>query len=368
MRPRKLNKDYDASLSLYRTIKRLQQSGAAGETIRAEVHDYVKGGMARHRDFIRDLRRSSSLVRMAPAETLRIIAPEFLRGLGVMSSERLVVSSRRAGVPIDSVVSFTAAMNRRAYQKQKLKGKNVIPENRLLSKTGGYEFAKTLGAKVPRQSDVFPLSGFIPSNGVAVKPANGEGSRGVYLIHDEENIRDVKTGENIRGFENLKADMTELVSSGVVREDSWVLEEIVYEDRSSRVAGRDFKFHCFYGECLLVLEVVRDSGGGYNWWTPTGERAVIGRHGGETFESDGVPDDYLELAKWLSTQIPAPFMRIDIMQSYDGPVLGEFTGHPGGYEQFGAKWDVFLGMAFAEAEVRLTSDLLNGKKFPQFVQ
>lgn len=74
----------------------------------------------------------------------------------------------------------------------------------------------------------------------------------------------------------------------------------------------------------------------------------------------------MELAKRISLAIPAPFIRIDFLKSFDGLVFGEFTGHPGSYEQFNRKTDRLLGEFFVSAEARIVNDLLNGKTFDAF--
>lgn len=355
-----------ADLQLWRRLKRHKENEVPVEVIRGDIHDYVQKGLQDHTDFLLDLRRAETLFRNDSPEVLRLVEPEFLAGMRGQTAERLAVRSRRAEVPLDPLVSFTAAMNRRAYQKQRLSSADGrIPENRLLTKTGSYEFAREMGIRVPEQSTVFSASAFEPREGVALKPANGEGSRGVYLIHSKNRIVAVKTGEVIQGFEALKSHVRDSLAQGVVRNDAWVTEEIIYEDPKAKIPARDFKFHSFYGRSLLVLEVVRDPDMGFKWWNRNGQGTNVGRHPSD-FPGVGVPEGYFELANRISSAIPAPFMRIDLMHSHEGPVLGEFTGHPGGYEQFGPKWDRILGKAHAEAEVRLLHDLLNGKQFPYF--
>lgn len=353
-------------LQLWRRVRRLQQSGVSPDVLREDIRDYVQKGVQDHADFILDLRRTETLFRNDDPETLQAVEPELLQGMGSRSSERMVMRSRRARVPLDSVVSFTEAMNRRSFQKQKLGQDDAIPENRLLTKTGSYDFAREIGVRVPEQSEVFTSAELQPRIGIAVKPANGEGSRGVYLIHSEERIVVVKTGETLQDFDSLKRHLRESLANNVVREDAWVAEELIYEDLLAKKPARDFKFHCFYGKCPLVLEAVRFPEHGYTWWSAQGSKTILGRHASQDVPGMGFPQEYLELAEEISVKIPAPFMRIDLMHSHDGPVLGEFTGHPGGYEQFGPKWDRILGKAHAEAEAQLLRDLLSGKQFPHF--
>lgn len=68
----------------------------------------------------------------------------------------------------------------------------------------------------------------------------------------------------------------------------------------------------------------------------------------------------------LSLQIPAPFVRIDLLQGKDRHTIGEFTARPGNFYRYGRKLDLKLGDMALAAQARLQRDLLAGKDFAAY--
>lgn len=235
------------------------------------------------------------------------------------------------------------------------------------SKREGYRLAKQLGVKTPTyDSTPSPLEKLEFRPDTVVKPPRGEGSAGVYLIRDESHITSVVNGQVFSGYDELRQRMQENVESLRTVQDAWLTEEMIYEDTATKTPARDLKFYTFYGEAPLVLEVVRSPFKGFTWWDADGNKTTTGKYKNLDFEGIGFTQEAYDAAIEISKAIPAPFIRVDFLNGEDGPVLGEFTGHPGKYEQFNRLTDRVLGKHFLEAESRLFRDLLAGKKFPFF--
>src|SRR5699024_9326273 len=137
---------------------------------------------------------------------------------------------------------------------------------------------------------------------------------------------------------------TEAVSS-----DEWMLEELIYEDAVERTPARDVKFYCFYGKVGVILEIIRYPEIRHCWWTADGERIPVGKYDESLFSGMGVTDEELDTAASISSEIPAPFIRIDFLRGEDGLVFGEFTPKPGNYDEFDKDMDQQLGDLFIEA-------------------
>src|SRR5690606_24325533 len=76
------------------------------------------------------------------------------------------------------------------------------------------------------------------------------------------------------------------------------------------------------------------------------------------------PHDYekmLQLAIDVTKAIGTPYMRVDMFVGPNGPVIGELTASPGdafygNNYKFSEAYDLELGKAWSEAELRLASD------------
>src|SRR5699024_9176705 len=132
--------------------------------------------------------------------------------------------------------------------------------------------------------------------------------------------------------------------------------------------ARYLNFYSLYGKVGLILEIVRDPEIRHTWWTRDGKRIGTGKYDATLFAGQGVTESEIEQVERLSNAIPAPFMRIDFLQSESGLVFGEFTPKPGNYDDFDKATDAWLGDYFVQAEGRLINDLLNGKKFTEYKQ
>lgn len=261
--------------------------------------------------------------------------------------------------------SFRASLNMRIRQYQ-LTGE--LPEYVLDDKQAAYAFMDKLAIRRPWTSEKTYKADELPLEPqTVVKPRDGAGARGVYLIHDFNDIIDLKRARALDSREALTASMKADIESGWVEADDWMMEELIMEDKENKIPGSDIKFYCFYGEVGLVLEIKRYPELKYCWWTTNGERVHTGKYDNDPFKGKGVSREEIEMACRISKEIPAPFIRIDFLRSEEGLVFGEFTPKPGNYDEFDTETDQWMGDLFLEAEGRLLNDLLNQRPFNSYM-
>jgi hypothetical protein len=70
------------------------------------------------------------------------------------------------------------------------------------------------------------------------------------------------------------------------------------------------------------------------------------------------PQALMALAQAISADLPIAFCRIDLFETGRGPVVGELTPEPGGYQNFDAACDAYLGLWHDLAQARLALDAL----------
>lgn len=235
----------------------------------------------------------------------------------------------------------------------------------------GYRMADLVGLKRPQVTDgPRRWSDLEIRPGRAIKILNSSASRGCYLVYDWDNIWSVQEGKRIRSLPDLEVHVREYFSSAGIEEADawWISEELVTLDPGSSSSALDIKAFCFYGEVELVRAIGRFPSVRTASWD--GDRAVVYPLSKPEATLDGVefPSEAVEIAAELSLKVPAPFVRIDLIQGNDGVYFGEFTPWPGTLARHSSEWDARLGEAWIRAESRLQDDFLVGKSFNDFLQ
>ncbi|QDI91612.1 teichuronopeptide biosynthesis [Salicibibacter halophilus] len=267
-------------------------------------------------------------------------------------------------VPLQKIASFSASLTLQAGIRQL---EAFRPEWELDDKTMAYTFIDELGVRRPWVAEEqFSYTTIPKKEGIVIKPVYGAGSRGVYIVFAFNRIQDVKRSRILNSWDAFQASMQEDITSGRVLDDQWLAEELLYENNETQTPARDIKFYCFYGKVGLILEIRRYPKVEYCWWTADGERVHTGKYEGKLFEGDGVSPEQVDLAASISSEIPAPFIRIDFLKTEEGLVFGEFAAKPGNYDEFDQHTDRRLGNEFLEAQGRLLTDLLKRKSFGHF--
>ncbi|MCC5809420.1 MAG: hypothetical protein JJU06_03520 [Ectothiorhodospiraceae bacterium] len=303
--------------------------------------------------------RAGEAVHHAPfRELMALLGPDAV-------TEQLVRKASGAQLPLAGLASFRRSLSMRSRGRS-LTG--LSQEWPLNNKVKAYRFAELCGVPFPRtlqagsSVDALAHDAMTP---VVIKPEQGAGANGVYLVFDQHRIRDVARRQWLESWSEMIAAMRARLESGRLRKDSWIVEQLVLEDTSSGVPGRDLKFYCFYGEVGLVLEVKRDDGLQYCEWDGQGREVFSGKYDHVRFSGEGVTPEQLALASRMSAEIPAPFLRLDFLRSELAPagmVFGEVTPRPGNYHAFNDEVDRVLGELYLAAEARLLHDLVARKK------
>jgi hypothetical protein len=278
----------------------------------------------------------------------------------------------RKKIPLINSLSFQDIMVERSAMR-KLGHQDYAWE--LDRKTKAYQFADEIGLRRPEADDqIYTFEEIKGRKGpVVIKPVQSTGSTGVYLIFDDETILSAEHSHYLTSWNEIEAEMKEPLAAvhhgrpyGSLRKDEWIAEELILRDPASTAPPLDYKFYCFYGELLFVLEADRADNSGFSVWNADGKLADTGWQSEKLREGIGFSREDADEALRASLEVPSPFIRMDMLKSHDGIVFGEATPRPGRFHLFNEKYDRLMGKAYREAEARLQRDLLNGKEFNAF--
>ncbi|WP_245628035.1 ATP-grasp fold amidoligase family protein [Shouchella shacheensis] len=352
----------DRNLNSTKLLAAIRDQAEEGKLI-----DYIQQAVQQKKlhqaNYNEALRYAARIVMNEPLEYKQLAYTKVLEGLNIDEIPEFVIREGLTEPPValKQAASFRGSLNMRIRQNQ-LAG--PLPEWLLDNKKDAYHFITNLNIRKPWTSDENYTHTTIPKNEeVVIKPVDSAGSRGVYLVYNFNDIIDVKRSTKLDSWDRLKASMEKDLESGWVAEDQWYMEELILENKAEKTPASDLKFYCFYGNVGLILEISRFPELNYCWWTAAGERLHTGKYEENPYKGRGVSQSEIEMASFISAEIPAPFMRIDFLRSEDGLVFGEFTPKPGNYDEFDQPVDQWLGDCFLEAQGRLYEDLMNGKSF-----
>ncbi|WP_317492668.1 ATP-grasp fold amidoligase family protein [Haloechinothrix sp. LS1_15] len=275
----------------------------------------------------------------------------------------------RYRIPLRSGVSFHAQMIEQSQAKEL---RAFRPGWLLDDKLSAYRFADELGLRRPYcDQTVYHFEDIEVRHPIAIKPVRSTGAQGVYLVFSTDRIVHMRDNKEFSSWDEMAEHATWLMSDRSRRTlpDRWMVEELVIEDSESMRPAADLKFYAFYGEILLIQESRRESGFAVRYWNPQGEPVSTGRHEDKPLaDAVGPTAQQLETAAAISTQIPTPFMRIDMLRGENELVYGEFTPRPGYFDEYSAHWDRAFGEAWVKAEGRIIADVLAGKDFATFAK
>lgn len=350
------------SIQIQNTIRSAMADGA--------LIDYIEQAVAQkqqHDDNYNEaLAYAGRLFMGEEAASRHAVYSELMKALKIEDIPEFMIRDglTEAPLPLEPAASFRASLNMRIRQQQ-LSG--TLPEWMLDDKQRAYDFIDRLGFRRPWAAEESYTASELPKmHSVVIKPAAGAGSRGVYIVHDFDDIIDIKRSVKLTGWDALVQSMNEDLRTNQVSDDRWNIEELIMEDVKHSIPAADVKFYSFYGTVGLVLEIIRYPELKYCWWTADGQRVHTGKYEDEPFKGKGITPQEVQMASYISGQIPAPFTRIDFLRSEDGLVFGEFTPKPGNYDGFDTPTDQWMGDYFLEAQGRFEQDLLDHKAFTAF--
>jgi hypothetical protein len=267
------------------------------------------------------------------------------------------------------VASLRVSLSQRTRRKL-TGGIKSCPEFMLQSKAYGYQFADLIGVKRPHVSaQPKHVDEIEIKPGFALKPPSGSGSQGVYLIFAADRCLDVFTGTMLTSLDAVRAAMRADVAEKRVPAPNWNAEQLIQDSRNAGGVSHDWKFYCFYGEVHRIGYIQRYPEHRENWFDGEGRASTGAKTKIPTdpeMMGDRIPADLCALAKKISLEIPAPFIRIDFLSSDDGYYLGEFTARPGTIHMLDRETDRKLGDTFIKAAACLEADLMAGKPFAAY--
>ncbi len=283
----------------------------------------------------------------------------------------LVAIGRNLREPITHADSFFRSITVRRRKKQL----GTVPEKYLgIGKDKDQLFAEALGIRMPTTFytgtfDAIPRD--LRAN-VLLKPLISSGSKGAFYIFDETNIHSIQHSKILTSWDELSDAVVAQFGADSLDERVWQVQELVYE-RDDQPA-RDLKFYAFYGKIGLIQEVVRHPSMQYEYFNEDLTVAICGREHEPRFQDKsmtttdkgGLSSEKMKTVRWISEQIPAPFMRIDFVNAESELVFLEFSAAPGMSHTLNDAYDKLLGKHYNEAEIRLVNDLLSRKQFEGF--
>ena len=331
------------------------------------IHNLVERKEISELNYNNALQKVARLYQKEPVDFKQLIYAEVLSGLKIEDIPEFIVRFAEAdadSLSIQEAASFSASLTARARIRQL---RDNTPEGLLDNKLAAYQLLDKLELRRPWMMEKRYQWNELPkTESIAIKPFDGAGSRGVYLVFRFDKIQDVKRARLLTSWEQLETSIQADLNSGWVSHDAWLVEELIISSKQDHLPAKDVKFYCFYGKVALILEIDRFPELRYCWWTPDGERIRTGKYDDVLFKGEGISIEDIEDVKSISEQLPLPFIRIDFLKTDQGMVFGEFTPKPGNYETFDKKTDQWLGNYYLDAEGRLAEDLLNGKQFETY--
>lgn len=328
-----------------------EQSRAMDAEIRAGLRNVLS----------RDLDEDAS-ARGAAAELLEVARPHQLQ-------MQWVARYLKAGLKARHAVSFRG----KVVEQSELSALGARTPNWALNdKAIAYKFIDELGYSRPwTRGKVVGLKYIEPVSRTVVKPAAGAASLGVYLIFAPDKIRHAKDGMVFSSWGEAREHAADLLRNRKLKRDSWIQEEMILEEADSETPASDLKFFSFYGEVAFIIEIRRtaDEPISADFFSPDGSRLKNSPFSWSVprfREGRGVQEDEVSTVEEISSAIPYPYMRIDMLRGSEGLVFGEFTPRPGSAGRVKPGWDRRLGEAWVLAEHRLREDLLRGRDFDAF--
>ncbi|MFO7544632.1 MAG: ATP-grasp fold amidoligase family protein [Trueperaceae bacterium] len=253
-----------------------------------------------------------------------------------------------------------------------LHGMHGKDEQKELARRLGLSVAEEYVSQVPlkealKHIEVTRLERFV------LKPLSAKSGAGVVCaVKQDDGYLDLKRGTRttLQGIGNEAY----LGYAKLGRADRWLVEELLLPSDGTLRMIEDYKFHCFAGRVEFILQKgdVEEDGQVKHAirfydrdWRPvdTGMRPDL--------QSDALTppptgNRMVEVAEHAASQIPMPFLRVDLYDSHRGIVLGEFTPGPGGRRLFNQEWTERLTRRWHEAAAELEARLASGELKPLF--
>lgn len=324
--------------------------------------------------FLDIIKRQESFKKHMGRKTFNMLAVDrsnellenFLTAFSASDADHPFVKNAAKLDKLRHVSSFRTSIALRS-RRLMMNGIHSCPEWVISRKDATRRFSSAIKARIPKRYITRPgvYPDFIPNT--VVKPKNASQSNGVYLVKDENNIFDVRAREQFSGPEELFKRLKQDLKEGRLASPAWIVEELITNSNNPGGGSFDWKCYTFYGKVMLTGVIQRRPEHREVWFDHSGSVIDRGFSRCDLFLNDiSLDSRAVQLAEEISLKIPAPFVRIDFLDSPAGYVLGEITARPGTFHLFSKEMDRVLGDAFIDAEARLQDDLLQGKAFVEY--
>src|SRR5690625_2247532 len=137
----------------------------------------------------------------------RAIYEQIFAGLSIEQIPEIMIriGLTDEAVPLVNASSFRASLSMRMRKKQLQRS---LPEFALDDKRTAFKFAKQMQLNVPEIDEtVYDIDRIPEKTGVAIKPVDAAGARGDYLVHDEDDIYDVRHAKKLKRYQMLIESM-----------------------------------------------------------------------------------------------------------------------------------------------------------------
>lgn len=247
----------------------------------------------------------------------------------------------------------------------------VHPVLQIPRKLRNYRLAASHGIAVPQILAVWAREADIDLSGMpeefVLKSDLGAGGKGVFPLRRVEEDRYAVIG----GDEVLStAQLRERFASRKSTSGPFFVEAFLRQRVPGEEIPDDVKVYAHYGEVSQVmvrqmpvhanLDHARyryvDAEG-----RDLGEDIMPGARIDSSLPLPEPLEDFVAVAQHLSRAMAVPFIRVDIYDTVDGPVLGELTRAPGGRQRYRLDHDRAMGQAWDEARARLDLDVIAGR-------
>jgi len=171
-----------------------------------------------------------------------------------------------------------------------------------------------------------------------LKYAHGWSTRGVMLLERQRDLYFDHLSLRTYTLDALTQEQERVAGTFAPAPAEWIVEEFVEPTLRVGAIPFDYKFYCFNGVVGLIVQYDRNA-------NPPKVAVFNGefqplRHGRDYLRNPAkiqravplVPLHAGEMLWWashLSRQVDAPFVSVDLYDSPEGPVFGEFTYSPG---------------------------------------
>jgi len=196
-----------------------------------------------------------------------------------------------------------------------------------------------------------------------IKPDWGSSSRGVLLLHrlSQDKYLNLADGTEMRA-KDIANKLTEgIKNASKGRADDLIVEESLINGEKRPI---EWKVYTFYGQIGLIMAIDPNVHHGEHYkakfyspnWQYLGPDILKDREIDGSIGLPKHPEMLLEAAKAISLQVPTGFMRVDLFEGPEGPMLGEVCLIPGLDQYFRNGYDRKLGQMWEDANVRLLAE------------